>query len=55
MSKATTVDFKIWEDRWDAVALLMKQMQIAMESTPQDGLSKTLKALQIFGEQQIDF
>jgi hypothetical protein len=55
MSKATTVDFKIWEDRWDAVALLMKQMQTAMESTPQDGLSKTLKALQIFGEQQIDF
>ncbi len=55
MSMSTTVDFAIWEKRWKAVASTMEQMQTAMQPTTPETLLKTLKALQIFGQQQIDF
>lgn len=55
MSKATTFNFTVWEQRQDAITSTLKQMQLDMEQHPQEILQTALKNLQAFGQQQIDF
>ena len=59
MSTATTVDFKTWERRWEAVTLTIGHLLGAMLNEPgtgrQETLANVLTALQAFGEHQVNF
>ncbi|MCE7989417.1 MAG: hypothetical protein DYG89_50335 [Caldilinea sp. CFX5] len=56
MSSATTFNAKIWERRWEAVTLTMDQMLATPPArTRQKTLENVLTALQVFGDDQINF
>lgn len=59
MSKATTFNATVWEQRWKAVTMTMDRLYATMPDNPGTARQKTLKhvltALQAFGEHQVNF